>query len=212
MSAHKESARRILLLIAAIVLMTALAGCIFSPDDGGGDIPPPPPKTLDFPGDPATLMKNFQVIYEERNFDWYRDMLHADYQTILQQDTIDQFPDVGATLDLSEELRIHERMFSGDDLTDPTTGALVPGVIGISFGKLQPLDAWQVSPPDDPIPNAQFTTYDVDFLFDRGPTQTQISVQGLIRFYVTSRDSFHEGADRQYYQMVGQVDLTQVNP
>lgn len=203
------SARRILMLTMAIALLSATAGCIFSPDEDV-DIPPPPPATLDFPGDPATLMKNFQVIYEERDIDWYRDMLHPDYQTILQQETIDQFPDVGATLDLNEELRIHERMFSGDDLNDPVTGALVPGVIGISFGKLEPLDDWQVSPPNDPIPNAQFTTYKVDFLFDRGQDQTQISVKGNIKFYVTSRDSFHEGADRQYYQMVGQIDLTTV--
>lgn len=200
------------MLTMAIALLSATAGCIFSPDDSGGDIPPPPAPELDFPGDPATLMKNFQVIYEQRAYTWYRDMLHPDYQTILQQETIDQFPDVGATLDLNEELRIHERMFSGDDLNDPTTGALVPGVQSISFGKLLPLDDWQVSPPNDPIPNAQFTTYQVDFLFDRGQDQTQISVQGNIKFYVTSRDSFHEGADRQYYQMVGQVDLTEVTP
>lgn len=206
------SARRILLLTMAVALLSATAGCIFSPDDGGGDIPPPPPKTLEFPGDPATLMKNFQVIYEDRNIDWYRDMLHPDYQTILQEETQEAFPDVGETLDIDEELRIHERMFSGDDLTDPTTGALVPGVILISFGKLDPLDDWQVSPADDPIPNAQFTTYDVEFLFDRGQVHTSISVKGQIRFYVTSRDSFHEGADRQYYQMVGQVDLTKVTP
>jgi hypothetical protein len=203
------SARRILMLTMAIALLSATAGCIFSPDEDV-DIKPKPAPTLDFPGDPATLMKNFQVIYEERSIDWYRNMLHPDYQTILQDETNQQFPEFAGIINFDQELRIHERMFSGDDLRDPVTNALVPGVIGISFGKLEPLDDWQVSPSNDPIPNAQFTTYQVDFLFDRGQDQTQISVKGNIKFYVTSRDSFHEGADRQYYQMVGQIDLTSV--
>jgi len=32
--------------------------------------------------------------------------------------------------------------------------------------------------------------------------------EGQVRFYVTSRDSLHEGTNKQYYQMIGQVDLT----
>lgn len=204
------NARRILCLAATLALVVAPAGCIFSPDEDP-DPPVKPEIKLPFPGSPGQLMANFQTIYEERNFDWYRDMLHPDYQTILQQETIDQFPDVGETLDLNEELRIHERMFSGDDLTDPT-GAFVPGVVNISFGKFTILDDWQLSPPDDRIPNALFAPYEVDFLFNRGQEYNQISVKGQIRFYLTSRDSVHEGANRQYYQMVGQVDLTSATP
>lgn len=204
------SARRILCLAALIAMLTAAGGCIFSPDDGGEDTPPVPPPTLDFPDSPAKLMSNFQTIYEEKNFDWYRDMLHPDYKTVLQQETIDQFPDVGEFLELDEELRIHDRMFSGDDLLDPND-EFVPGVIDISFGKFQPELDWQVSPVDDPIPNALFAPYDVELLFNRGQGHSQISVKGQIRFYVTSKDSLHEGTTKQYYQMVGQVDLTTIN-
>ncbi len=50
--------------------------------------------------------------------------------------------------------------------------------------------------------------YEVEFLFDRGQEFSSLRVQGRIKFYVTSRDSLHEDVLRQYYQMIGQVDLT----
>lgn len=203
------SARRILCLAAAFALMMAATGCIFSPDDEGGGGDPPPPPQLQFPDSPAKLMSNFQQTYEDRNFDWYVEMLHPNYKTVLQQETIDQFPDVGEFLELDEELHIHERMFSGNDLTDPN-GEFVPGVAGIAFNRFEPMDAWRMSPADDPIPNAYFAPFDVDILFDRGQGHSFMSVKGQIRFYATSRDSLYEGEVRDYYQMAGQVDLTGV--
>ena len=83
-------------------------------------------------------------------------------------------------------------------------------MVGISFGKFQPELDWQVSPADDPIPNALFAPYSVDILFNRGQGHSQISVKGQIRFYVTSKDSLHEGETKPYFQMVGQVDLTTI--
>lgn len=166
-----------------------------------------PEPTLVFPDTPDKLMQNFQAIYELRNVVEYIDLMHDDFQTILQQSTIAEFPDVGETLDFQEEMRIHERMFSGQAVTDPN-GDLVPGVANISFSRFIPLDAWAVSPPTDIIPNAEWALYDVEFLFDRGQTYTTLNVQGTIKFYVTSRDSMHQGSLRQYYQMIGQVDLT----
>ena len=111
------------------------------------------------------------------------------------------------------EAKIEELRYVGDDAEiniNEEIGRLQAKSQSLTESIFSKLDDWQVSPPNDPIPNAQFTTYKVDFLFDRGQDQTQISVKGNIKFYVTSRDSFHEGADRQYYQMVGQIDLTTV--
>jgi len=48
----------------------------------------------------------------------------------------------------------------------------------------------------------------VDFLFDRGQEFSTLKVGGTIKFYVASRDSLHDGTIKQYYQMIGQVDLT----
>ena len=168
-------------------------------DDGNSVLP--------FPGSPDVLMANFQTIYETMDIDEFRKIMHPDYLTILQEDTIDEFPDVGTTLDVNEELRIHERMFSGDSVTDPN-GDFVPGVEGISFSQFRALDSWAVSPGDDIIPNAEWAPFEVDFLFNRGQEFSSLRVQGWIKFYVTSRDSLHEDVLRQYYQMLGQVDLT----
>ena len=198
---------KIYLLLAAFALLIAPAGCIFSPDDDTGDKPTPKPVELPFPGSPDVLMQNFQTIYETRDFDEYRKIMHPDFLTILQDETIQDFPDVGETLDVNEELRIHERMFSGEAVTDPN-GNLVPGVANISFSRFINLTTWAVSPPTDIIPNAEWALYDVEFLFDRGQTFSTLKVEGTIKFYVTSRDSMHLGSLRQYYQMIGQVDLT----
>jgi hypothetical protein len=198
------------MLLAAFALLTAPAGCIFSPDD---DPEPPPPsggQDLPFPGSPDQLMANFQTIYETRDFDEYREIMHPDFLTILQEATTAEFPDVGTTLDVNEELRIHERMFSGDAVTDPN-GDLVPGVLSISFAKFRALDAWAISPGDDIIPNAEWAPFEVEFLFDRGQTYSTLKVNGNIKFYVTSRDSMHQGSVKKYYQMIGQRDETNLN-
>ena len=166
-----------------------------------------PVLSLPFPGSRDQLMANFQTIYETRDFDEYRTIMHPDFLTILQENTTEEFPDVGTTLDVNEELRIHERMFSGEDVTDPQ-GDLVPGVLNISFDTFRALGAWTMSPANDIIPNAEWAPFDIVFLFDRGQSYTTLMVVGTIKFYVTSRDSLHQGETKQYYQMIGQVDLT----
>ena len=152
-------------------------------------------------------MKNFQTIYETMDINEYRKIMHPDFLTILQTTTTEEFPDVGTTLDVNEELRIHERMFSGDPLTDPD-GIFVPGVASINFDKFLALDTWVVSPQDDIIPNAEWAPFDVVFLFDRGQNFSTLKVAGTIKFYVTSKDSVYQGSPKKYYQMIGQVDLT----
>lgn len=160
-----------------------------------------------FPDTPDKLMANFQVIYEEMHFGEFVKMLHPLHMTILQESTRNQFPDVGATLDLEEELRIHERMFLQQDVIDPE-GDLVPGVQTIAFQTFQRQGAWSDSPPSDPIPNAQFALYDAVVLFDRGAGHTILTVQGSVKFYVVARDSVVGGVTRPYYRLRGQVDLT----
>ena len=198
------------LLLAAFALFIAPAGCIFSPDEDEDPGEVIKPQELPFPGSPDVLMNNFQKIYETRDYNEYRKIMHPDFLTILQEATTEEFPDVGTTLDVNEELHIHERMFSGDAVTDPQ-GELVPGVLSISFNNFRALDDWKVSPVDDIIPNAQWAPYEVVFLFDRGQNYSTLKVEGTIKFYVTSRDSLHQGSVRKYHQMIGQVDLTQTN-
>jgi len=200
--------KKSLLLLVAFVLLIAPAGCIFSPDDGDDDqIKPGPESQLPFAGSEDLLMTNFRTVYEDMDFNSYRDMLHPDYKMILQPSTTTLYPDVGTSLDLEEDLRITERMFSGEPLTDPN-GELVPGISSISFDQLEQQGTWATSPSNDVIPNARFGLFEVIFRFER-PGHSTLMVQGQIKFYVAGRDSFHEGADRTYWQIIGQQDLTQ---
>lgn len=200
--------KNLMLLVLALAL-TAAGGCIFSPD--------PEPCTdcnitpgLPFPDTADKLMANFQTVYERMDIDEFRKLIHPDYITILQASTYNQFPDVGTTLDVNEELRIHERMFSKSDQTDPL-GALVPGVQSISFQAFARQGTWGLSPANDQIPNAEVALYEVIFLFDRGGLHSTLKVQGAIKFYVAHRDSMVNGVAKPYYQMLGQLDLTQEN-
>ncbi|MDX2474402.1 MAG: hypothetical protein QNL91_11900 [Candidatus Krumholzibacteria bacterium] len=161
---------------------------------------------LPFPGTENQLMANFRTTYEDMNFDTMADLLHADFITILQPSTTQEFPDVGATLDLTEELRIAERMFSGQPVTDPD-GALVQAISIISFNIFEQQGAWVTSPPNDVIPNARFALFDVTFLFGR-PGASTLKVEGQIKFYVAGRDSVVDGLTKTYWEMIGQQDLT----
>ncbi|MBK8167986.1 MAG: hypothetical protein IPK64_18735 [bacterium] len=160
-----------------------------------------------FPDTPDKLMANFQLIYEEMHVGEFMKMLHPHYVMFLQQSTYNEFPDLGTTLDLDEERRIAERMFSGLDVTDPN-GALVPGVDAILFQTLQRQGAWTGSPANDPIPDAEFALYDTVILVDRGAGYTLLKVQGALKFYVAAHDSLVGGVTTPYYRLRGLVDLT----
>jgi len=162
---------------------------------------------LPFPDSADKLMQNFQTLYEQMDYQEFLKMIHPDYVMILRTSTVTEFPDVGTTLDVSEEQRIHERMFSKHDVMDPH-GYLVPGVQSIRFQTFIRQGTWGTSPPNDPIPNAEFALYDAVILLDRGQSYSTLKVQGAIKFYVTHRDSVAGSANRPYYQMYGQVDLS----
>jgi hypothetical protein len=196
---------RYLMLISLIVFFVGMVGCS---DEEGPIIPPPPVERLG-PATVQELMVSFVDAYENLDYDLYMSLLHPDFEMILQKETQDQFPSLGSTLDYSEEQRICERMFSGDDLTNPDTGAFIPGIQAMSFGKFEALDTWKVAKTDTTNPEALTCPYDVDIIFNRGQDQTQIHVDGVIRFNAVRIDSTVGGEVQTYYQMSGQVDLTQ---
>ena len=197
------------LVLALVLSATMLGGCSDGLNTGCTLPPPPPPSSYDlpFPSSETQLMHNFRTVYEEMRFDGYRDMIHADYETFLQNSTQVAFPFAGPTLDQAEELRIAERLFSGQPVTD-RDGALVHAVSSISFDVFEQQGEWQNAPANDPIPNGRFAMFDVTFLTDR-PGASTIKTSGQIKFYVTGRDSVIDGVMRTYWQMIGQQDLTE---
>jgi hypothetical protein len=197
-----------LVLLALVLALTVGGGCIFSPDDDETCTDCNTDTGLPFPDSPDKLMTNFQTIYEQMDYSEYVKMVHPDYKMILQESTYNSFPGVGQTLDVTEELIIHEGMFSKQELTN-SQGDLVPGVQTIQFQTFIRQGSWSLSPGNDDIPNAEYALYDVVFLFDRGQNYSTLKVQGAIKFYVTHRDSVVSGVTKPYYQMYGQIDLTQ---
>lgn len=197
--------RKFLLAGLALLLVTQ-AGCIFSPEDDPDPVVPPP-ATLPFPGTPEQLMKNFETIYETMDIEGYRHLLHPDYLTILKESTTADFPEVGTTLDITEEFRIHERMFSGQSGTN-ADGSTSNPISSIEFDEPDQETNWETSPGDDPIPNAEAALFNVRFLFHRAG-DTSLEVKGRIKFYITARDSLYQGVVKPYYQMIGQWDFTE---
>lgn len=163
-----------------------------------------------FPDTPDKLMQNFQAMYTSMNVAALAPMLHPQYAMILQQSTYLQFPSLGTTLDVAEEQRIHERMFTGQDLTDPD-GYLIPGVEEISFWTFERQGAWTTSPPTDMIPDTLYGLFDVVIIVDRGSGYTYLKAQGALKVYVAAADTVVGGQTLPYHRMRGLVDLTTDN-
>lgn len=160
-----------------------------------------------FPDTPDKLMQNFQVMYETMNPAALAPLLHPQYVMILQESTYNQFPSVGTTLDPTEEQRIHERMFSGANVTDPE-GSLVPAVEEISFQEFRRLGTWATSLPADQIPDTPYALYEANILVDRGAGHTYLRAMGQLKVYVAAVDTVVAGETRSCYRLRGLADLT----
>ena len=198
------SARARAALGVLVPLALALAGC----GDDKGTAPETPWPPAGFPSTPDQLVANFRYAYETMDAAALLGLLRADHLTILQASTTTQFPTVGSVLDMTEEARIAGRMFSGQDLVDPE-GSLVPAVHSITFQTLARQTTWTLSAHDDMIPDTPYALYNVVVLFDRGQNYSIMRVQGALRLYAAARDSTHGDQTLPYYQLRGQLDMTQ---
>ncbi len=193
-----------LLALLALLSFPFLAGC--DGDDPVEIETVPVPVSLPFPDSENQLLANFRTTYEEMEYHPFVDLLHPDFAMILQNSTVQEFPDLGPALDRADEMRIASRMFSGQPVTDPD-GALVQAISGISFDIFEQQTIWTDTQPNDAFPNTRYALYDVTFLFDR-PGASTLKVVGQIKFYVTGRDTVVNGEAKSYWQMIGQQDLT----
>ena len=180
-----------------------LPGC--SDEDRPVGPPVRPPAVISLT--PDDVMVNFRSSYEDMDPAAYLGLLAPGYVTHLLAVTRRAYPDVGETLDYSEEERIHGRMFSGTDLNDPN-GGLVPAVKGLNFRNLEKLIGWGMSLESDPIPNTLSALFDIDLVVDRGPEYPALAIRGQIRFYVEPVETVVDQAAVTYYRMVGQLDWT----
>ena len=206
MADNKMSVRLVVLMFAVLL---ALSGCSEDEENpltpGTGDNFPV--STLPFPDTPEQLMANFQKIYETMDKDEYKLILDPAFETLLQQAAQNEFTGVGPTLDVTEENRLHERMFLGEPLDD-AMGNFLPAIAAFGFSNFRNLVGWGISLPTDPIPNTLSALYEVDILVDRGQNFSTLKVAGTIRFYVGTAEGKLNGEPKVYYRLVGQLDLT----
>ena len=198
--------RKLIPLVLALgLLLLGTGGCIFSPSPDPEPVPQPPP-TYAAATSPEILMQNFKAIYENMDYDAFRDLLMDEgYKTMLQQDTVDEFSLPQNFFTYEEELAIQQHIFSSQPIDGPD--GPIPGVSSINFTTFEQQADWTQAPPNDPnFPNALYATYNVRFEFMRnGGASTTLLVQGFIQFYLTTI----EQNGTTLYRLIGQVDLTQ---
>lgn len=195
-----------LFLYFSLALVLLLMGGCSSDDDIVDPVITTPPPAMPFAASEAILMQNFRTAYEEMNSRNLAAMLHPDFVTFLQPGTQAIYPNIGPTIDRELEIRIANRMFAGEPVTDPD-GQLVHGISAIRFDHFEQQGYWTQASAGDAIPEAWFAFFEVMILVDR-PEFATTKTFGQIKFYVASRDSFHNGATRLYWEMIGQSDLT----
>ena len=189
-----------------------IAACLVGCGKTSTIIDPPPPDIIrDPPATADALMADFMYTYETMDPERLARLTDPQSFIILQASTTATFPDVGEFLDRAEQAQISSRMFSRQDVTDPN-GNLVPGIQTIQFQTFQRVGSWGTSLPGDVIPNTECALYSVQVLFDRGQSYSTMKVTGNIRFYVSHRDSTYNGETYPFYQIIGQVDLTDSPP
>lgn len=163
--------------------------------------------TTVFPDTPDHVMTDFRLAYGNGDLSLLANLLHPDHITVLQQVTTDAFPAVGARLVMTEERRINQRMFSGQDLVDPE-GQPVPALTSIWLSSFYRLGDWELSPATDPIPDVLCANYYVFVEWGRAWPHPAMRTQGTVKFYVTSEDTVVAGLKRPRYRVRGQMDLT----
>lgn len=191
----------VFLLMLVVAVLLTVAGCSDDDPVQVKDLPPTGPAT------PAELMAQFQTAYENMAVGNFLALLDPDYRMLLSAETIEAYPDLGPFLDLDEEERIHTRMFSGENLTDPG-GHLVPGVESISVNVLNQITAW--APTDDELnfPDSQWALFQIGFMWYRGQQFSIYRVTGSVKIYIRAHENTGGGANPTFYLLAGVADLT----
>ncbi len=197
----------VFLMLAAAVLAGALvlAGC--SDDDDPVRVEDDPVTPVPGPESAAELVAQFKAAYGARDVEKYVALLDPDYLMLLSAETTQEFPDVGETLNFAAEERIHQRLFSGKDVTDPH-GDFVPAVKAIELLVFQALEGWSPTDDQDHFPGAEWAPFQVVLLFDRGQSYSFLKVNGTVKIYVRAHEVMVGGTNETFYLMAGMVDLT----
>ena len=181
------------LLFFVLLVTFAATGCLFSPDKPDDVVVPPAPELP--PAVSANqLVANFETAYNERNIEYYREVMSEDYKFI----SVDGENDYDYATDIS----IHERMFNE-----------VAGEGGIVFDDISVIsingvEVWQPIQSNDQhfgsFADGYYRPYDVSIDFNVAGQSLTYQVRGLVIFYVTT--AMVDG--EEIYYLLGQSDNT----
>ena len=122
-----------LVLLASVILISACS------DD---DTPVTPPvQTVPGYASADLVVAAYLQAYQDLDHQIFQNIMRDDFEMILQQSTVQEFPLVGATLDRTQELLIAERMFSGQPLIGPN-GNLIQAISSIQIPLFEQQSAW----------------------------------------------------------------------
>jgi len=194
--------------VLLVMLLLASGGCIFSPDDDGpGDDVGPAP--LPFPDTPDKLMTNFKNVYGGMDLVNYRDViLNPNYTFVLQDATVEQFGLPDNLFEYEDEVRIVDKMFSGQ------ANSLGQVVAAIEIQSLQPQGAWLPVPDNDAYfggVGALVRNYNTLIYFNISG-DFRYEVRGDQLFYVVADTVMHDGVRTPHYTLLGQLDQTSITP
>ena len=196
---NKWGFRRVILMIPVLLVVS---GC--NDDDDPVVVIPEPAVG---PESATELVDQFVAAYSARNVDKYLALLDPEFLMVLQTETTQEFPSVGATLDYAKEERIHQRMFSGESLTDPD-GEFVPAVQTIEFLVFTALDSWTAVGEGDQFPDTVWAPFEVGLVFDRGQAHGALELDGIVKIHARNHVVTVDGKEESYFLMAGMVDLT----
>ena len=155
-----------------------------------------------FPDTPDKVIQNLREAYENMDIDTYRHALHPNFVFKFQQYDIDNLNLPSDHLTREEDLLSTVNMFSGRPVGD------VPGVILISWPVLERQSIWETSyNPEYPDAQRGLFHFAINITC---PGATTIVITGQQEFYVTSRDSIVAGSPTPYWQLLAQIDLSDI--
>jgi len=200
MKVMNKEIKLVILMLAALLIAS---GC--NDADPVKVVPEPDPPTA--PETANELITQFKAAYQAMDVDHYLALIDPEFLMVLREGTTEEFPDVGTTLDFTQEERIHQRMFSGDSVTDPE-GVLIPAVQAIEFLVFDDLDDWSAADDQGRFPGTEWAPFRVEIVFDRGQEHSMFFLDGVVKIYVRTHEELVDGEESTYCLMAGMVDLT----
>jgi hypothetical protein len=184
------------LLLCALALTAGFGtGCS---DDGTKPEPKPTPGPLPVTADSLILL--LRDAYTSMDIDAYRGLRHADFVFKFQQYDIDNLNLPADHLTRMEDLVSTQNLFSGQAVSG------VPAVASITWPVLEGIGVWEASVNPE-FPNTMHRLYNFMINITR-PGATTIIITGQQEFYAASRDSLIDGTLTPYWELLGQVDLS----